>query len=307
MATYTPAGSTPILNRRHGVVFSTQGSQLTVRSLAIPVQPKPPATVRATQAFSAGASMWQALSPTFQAMWNATAVSPDTGVSLFIAYSQLLQTWGSSLSPIPIPPGITLSPVPFVGGTQDSMGRNCINIFCYDLPDTPHGSYAMCYWAPNYARAVAQPDTADPGFNTGLPTPVYEYFGMLGPLVNGIQNLFRIDQVTQARLGYTPAPPSYDSGRHLITATVFAMYFYWITFPPPWCRRYTAPTFTSHSRIRAAATSAGLCSDSGHYPTRRPPATPPTPLCACSRCKVLLDTGRGRHTLVAWVFLQRPP
>ena len=58
MATYTPAGAGPIYNRRHGVVFSTMKEQLTVRALAIPVQPKPQSTARATQAFSLAAAYW---------------------------------------------------------------------------------------------------------------------------------------------------------------------------------------------------------------------------------------------------------
>lgn len=233
MATYTPAGAGPIYNRRHGVVFSTMKEQLTVRALAIPVQPKPQSTARATQAFSLAAAYWSSIPSWMQAQWNAAATLPDTGVSLFIAYQQLLQTWGSTLSPLPIPYGICYTPVPFVGGTQDAFGHNAINIFAYDLPGAPTDTYCMCYWAPNVARAFAQPSTADPGFKPGLPSPVYEYLGMLGPLTNGVQNLFRIDQVTQARLGYTPAPPYNDYTTSMVTATSFLMYFYWIKYPPP--------------------------------------------------------------------------
>jgi hypothetical protein len=233
MAIYTPIGETLPVNRRHGVVFSSMKQQNLVRSMAVPIQPKPPLAAAATQRFSSIAAQWGGLDPSQQAFWKSSIFRKTSGYQAFVTYQQLLATWGAAFYPLGQTPLAVLGDLPFVGGTQDSDGHNAILVFCSDLPGIPTDTYIECYWAPNYARQITIPGISDPAFKDGLPTPVYEYFGLLGPLTNGANTLFRIDQITQARLGYTPSRPVYDLVNVLVTLTFFQMQFYWIRYPPP--------------------------------------------------------------------------
>jgi hypothetical protein len=243
MAVYTPIGGTLPVNRRHGVVFSSMKQQNLVRSMAVPIQPKTPRAAAATQRFSSAASFWSSLSVGERNLWNGGAIAPDTGYSNFLAYQQLRLTWGCAMINAPVPPSPHAYVVPFYGGGVDGTGRNLMLINGPFSPDAYPGTYAAVYWAPNAARLFWQPGSADPGFNTGLPTPIYVFMGVFGPLVVDAINTFDIDDVVTGTLGYRPAPPYDDYSRRMISTTFCSLMTYYFEYALPGVPAVINPTY----------------------------------------------------------------
>jgi hypothetical protein len=232
MARIIQSATTPISNRRHGVVFATQAGNPTLRHGSIPVQPKTVLQNVAQTNFSSTAAFWYSLTPSQQAYWNALAPSGSSGYAQCVAYQQLLATWGCNFQPEAVSAGN------IDGGGVFALGNTPSTTGCFLRVYAPGWvGPSNELWLRFYLQASALTPVSFSGNAGGpplVPSPQpyikpsgYLYAGSFGPCIPSAAQTFDITDLIYGLFGQQPTPVTELSPSLLFYGSNYDIGAYW--------------------------------------------------------------------------------
>jgi hypothetical protein len=188
----------------HGTVFqnTTQGPAARARPVPLASGTNAVATSQAT--FSSATQVWYTLSAYEQGLWNALAVAPQNGYSLFVATTQFPLTWGILPGYIPdTPQGVGIYDAGIDLETADDGDVYLTyEILCTDPLLLPF--WIAAYWSPTTLNVTTFQWNFGGVWSPAIKTAVWEFLGYFGPVTPNGTTTFNVTAQVVRRLGYVP-------------------------------------------------------------------------------------------------------
>jgi hypothetical protein len=210
MAAVKPYSGIILPKSFHGTVFQNTTQGPAARAKPVPLAGGSNAVAVSQATFSSTTQIWYTLSAYEQGLWNALAVSPQNGYSLFVAANQFALTWGILPAYIPGVPqevGIADAGIDLETAIDGNvyLTYKCI---CTDPLLLPF--WIAAYWSPTTLNVTTFQWNFGGVWSPAIKTAVWEFLGYFGPVAPYGTTTFDVTTQVVLRLGYVP-PVSYST------------------------------------------------------------------------------------------------
>ena len=210
MASVLPRSGIVLPKTFHGTVFQNTTQGPAARAKPVPLASGTNAVATSQATFSSATQSWYTLSAYEQGLWNALAVAPQNGYSLYVGVNQTPITWGILPNYIPDrPQGVGIYDAGISLGTAtDGEVYLSYTIICTDPLLLPF--WIAAYWSPTTLNVTTFQWNFGGVWSPAIKTAVWEFLGYFGPVAPNGTATFNVTDLVVRRLGYVP-PQGYDT------------------------------------------------------------------------------------------------
>jgi hypothetical protein len=210
MASVLPRSGIILPKSFHGTVFQNTTQGPAVRSKVVPIVSGSNAVAASQANFSSATQSWYTLSAYEQGIWNALAVPPQNGYSLFVGVNQSPLTWGILPGYIPDhPQGVSIYDAGIdLETATDGEVYLTYTIICTDPLLLPF--WIAAYWSPTTLNVTTFQWNFGGVWSPAIKSAAWEFLGYFGPIAPNGTTAFNVTAQVVSRLGYVP-PLAYDT------------------------------------------------------------------------------------------------